>query len=206
MNKWLIVVSVFLAVVGGIAVGQDGGTGGAPGSSASPTPTASATAAALDPVANIGRAEAINLVHHINGLEVQTSQEALGRLQDQEARQFAQRMITEHQALEQQVVNLAAQEDVALFAFQPSTYESAEANRLRALSGNDYDRGYMEVQQQGHESALKDLQQAKDNVDDPEIQALLDQAITAVQQHLDQAGQIQPEATPSPTSSPTSTS
>lgn len=207
---------------------------GAPGTAGSPSPSAPSPGApgtsqpgagggaaagtpavmpALDPAsmaqaAELDRGEALNLIHHLNSLEIRQANEALGRLQNQQARAYAEMLITEHRANDNQLLALSETEQLTIYAFQPSTFEIATEDRLRALPAGEFDRGFLVAQAQGHYRGLQNLQQLEANVTDAEIRAAIVQARTAVQNHLNQAvsllGQLaaNPVASASPLSSP----
>lgn len=128
--------------------------------------------------------------------EIQTSQLALQRSQNARVREFAQRMITEHTGVEQQMQALLQSKGMA-----PRPDEHAQmAMRatqqtlamLGGLSGAAFDRAYMEHQVAAHRWTLNSLDQSLiPATRDGEMRAMLaGQVRPAVAMHLETARQI----------------
>lgn len=132
-----------------------------------------------------------------NQFEIQTSQVALQRSQNQQVRQFAQHMITDHTALEQRMQQLLSAKGMAPqdneISTQLKTNTAATVQSLSARSGADLDRAYMQAQVASHQWTLTSL----DNTlipatRDRDMRAMLQgQARPSVAQHLQQGQQIQ---------------
>ncbi|MBD2067547.1 DUF4142 domain-containing protein [Leptolyngbya sp. FACHB-671] len=84
-----------------------------------------------------------------NNAEIQTSQLALDRSENEEVRQFAQRMIQEHTLANQQLQQIASQYGTNLPA-DPGPLNQAIAEQLAQLSGSEFDRAYMGAQTNAH--------------------------------------------------------
>lgn len=205
MKRILFSLMLMSAAVATATLGQDTGDGGTGTPGASPTPTSTATSApALTPQAQLSNAEILNFIHHVNNLEITESQEALGRLQGDQGRQFAQTLVTEHQANDQELFQLASNENVSILFFQPATYEAAVQNQLRSLSSADFEQVFLIHQRQTHERALQELNRMQGNITDTEIQAFVARTIQTIQNHINlAAGGTAASPSPSPTGSPT---
>jgi putative membrane protein len=130
-------------------------------------------------------------IHHINQKEIHVSQIALDNGTSNEVKSFAQKMITEHQSADQQVLDLAHSENIALPNFQPSDAETAKMNSLEKLSGTQFDRAYIDLMKNGHKEALHELQTASKNSTDPKIRSLIQSMIPTVKSHEQLAMVIQ---------------
>jgi putative membrane protein len=84
-----------------------------------------------------------------NNAEIQTSRLALQRSQDQQVRRFAQQMIDEHSQANDRLTAIARQYGVTL-PTDPGPLNAAIAQELATLSGADFDRAYMEAQENAH--------------------------------------------------------
>lgn len=94
----------------------------------------------------------------IHAMEIETSQLALERSQNANVRQFAQRMVRDHTALQQaQDQMMAARrmtpEHNALSLAMTRNLEPTLAH-LRQLSGAEFDRAYIAMQKNAHQQAL----------------------------------------------------
>ena len=129
-----------------------------------------------------------------NGMEIATGEIAQEKATSAEVKQFARDMVTEHQGLQAQADSLAVRLNV--------TPQPADADSLtRALedarsrlqgepAGAGFDRMYMEMQVQAHESTLNLLNEASAATQNAELRTLIQNATPSVQQHLDRARQI----------------
>jgi putative membrane protein len=122
-------------------------------------------------------------VHHLNQKEIKAAQLALQKSQSTEVKTYAQRMITDHQNADAQVVNLAKAENVTLKDFQPADFEQAQMEQLQSLDGNAFDIAYLDVMRTGHMMALQDLKLVSASTKDPKVKDLLTKIIPTVQQH-----------------------
>lgn len=162
---------------------------------ATPSPTTTPTALQVQDAAL--RSQAINVLHHINSLEIQEAQQAQASLQSTGSQTFAQTLITDHQASEQQVLQLAGQQGITVYAFQPATYEAALDSQLATLVGTTlYDQAFLQGQVLGHQRALQNVQLIQGLVVDPQIKTLLNNAVTMIQKHRDEAARL--AAAPNP--------
>ncbi|HEX8672944.1 MAG TPA: DUF4142 domain-containing protein [Longimicrobium sp.] len=136
------------------------------------------------------------VAHAANMDEIQTSQVALRRSQNAQVREFAQMMITEHTAVDQQMMqmlqakNMTPQPNAAAQAAMQAT--QATLANLNQRSGMDFDRAYMMHQVQAHRWTLTSLDQSLiPSTRDPEMKAFLSTRVRpAVAMHLESAQRI----------------
>lgn len=211
MKRELITAYFLMAVAGAWALGQDEGTpDGTPSPSPTSSPETSPTASpspSPEPASiaeQLNSAVVLNEIHHVNVSEIQSAQSAQGRLQRPDVQQFAQTLITDHQANEIRVQEVASSEGVTLLGFQQSTFEVAGENLLNNLSASEFDQGFLELQRLSHQRAIRDLQSMQSSITDAQVQSLVSDTITMMQQHLEQATSLLSSAgaQPSPTTSP----
>ncbi|HEX8454727.1 MAG TPA: DUF4142 domain-containing protein [Longimicrobium sp.] len=136
------------------------------------------------------------VAHAANMDEIQTSQVALRRSQNAQVREFAQMMITEHTAVDQQMMqmlqakNMTPQPNAAAQAAMQAT--QATLANLNQRSGMDFDRAYMMHQVQAHRWTLTSLDQSLiPSTRDPEMKGFLSTRVRpAVAMHLESAQRI----------------
>ena len=129
---------------------------------------------------------ALYFIHHLNNLEMMQAREAMDRLETQEARNYAQTLINDHETLDQQVVQVATEKNVTLMSFQPSNFEVAINTQLKMLTGTDFERGFFQIQEQCHERALQALEQMRTTITDPQVMSLITQTIPVIERHRDE--------------------
>lgn len=109
---------------------------------------------------------------------------------------FAQRMVTDHGAVNRQAVALATRlnvtpEDNDVSRGLNAAADSSNAN-LRGLSGAAFDRAYVDHEVAYHQAVLDVLDRTLiPNARNAELKTLLEQVRPAIASHLDQAKQLQ---------------
>ena len=136
------------------------------------------------------------VAHAANMDEIQTSQVAIQRSQNAQVRQFAQMMITEHTAVEQEMMRMLQAKNMTP---QPNAVAQAAMQATRATvanlsqrSGMDFDRAYMMHQVQAHRWTLTSLDQSLiPSTRDPEMKTFLSTRVRpGVATHLETAQRI----------------
>ena len=124
-----------------------------------------------------------------NVLEVRLGQTAHTRGANVAVREFGQRMVNEHSALQKQWMDVAKKSAIP-FKADLSPSQVQEFERLNALSGAEFDRAYMDAMVQGHRTKLGSLQSERSASHSSGIRQLIESTLPIVQQHLTQAQQI----------------
>jgi putative membrane protein len=107
---------------------------------------------------------------------------AAGRLAAQKGssravRQYGQRMVREHTALQSEASELKSASGVPL----PAGHDVAEVRRLERLSGAEFDRAYIELTAKRRDDLLRQLERAASRAVDPALRAHAARAIPIVQ-------------------------
>jgi putative membrane protein len=138
-----------------------------------------------------------HVIAHIDtgdSLEVALSQLGVDRAQHTAVRDFARRMVTEHTAHMQSVMQTATQAGITPIPSPRDTAEATTAARmLTRLSstpaGNAFDRRFMRDEVIMHRHLLHDLTMARPQTSGAALQ-VVDQTIPVVRQHLTDAETI----------------
>jgi putative membrane protein len=116
--------------------------------------------------------------------EVQAAQLAEQKTQDPKVKDFAEQMIKDHTAANQQLTTIAQQKGLTV----PTALDSKdqkEIDKLQTLSGSKFDRAYMKGQARDHEAMLKLLQKESSSGKDSDLKSFADQTIPTIQKHID---------------------
>jgi putative membrane protein len=118
----------------------------------------------------------------------------LGRLGAQRAasepvRQFAQRMVTEHGAANQELMQLAARKGMQLPQEMGPEHRAA-MDRLATLSGPAFDEAYMAEMVKGHQAAAALFAREAQQGQDADVRAFAMKALPRVQEHQRLAGDL----------------
>lgn len=157
-----------------------GGTTSSPGGTSSPgTTSPNRSLTAVDK-------QFITKAAQSDQTEIQTSQLALKRSQNQEVRSFAERMIQEHTTSSQQLTPIAQKK-----GFTPpkdiGKENRALLTKLSNLKGTEFDRAYMQGQVQAHSKTLANYQNYLKQGQDPDLTAFASQFAPIVADHLQMA-------------------
>jgi putative membrane protein len=126
-----------------------------------------------------------------NLTEVQLGQLAAQKATDDAVKRFAQRMVTDHGAANDELKKIADQKGMTLPTALDKRHQ-AKMDRLSKLSGADFDRAYMRDLVKDHVKDVKELQRRRDKTKDPDINAWVSKTLPAVRDHLKQAEEIAP--------------
>jgi predicted outer membrane protein len=118
--------------------------------------------------------------------EVMLSNIALQKTQNEQVRAFAQQMVTDHTAANQELATLAASKNVTLPTEADNKHRSA-ADKLNGMSGTEFDRAYMKQMVKDHEASVKLFQRESDRGTDADTKAWAAKMLPALQGHLQMA-------------------
>jgi putative membrane protein len=121
--------------------------------------------------------------------EVQLGQLTLQKSNNEQVKQFAQRMIDDHTKLGEQMKPVAQQLGVS----EPNGISKKDKNaiaKLQALSGPAYDQAYIKDMIKDHKQDLSDFQTEASSGQDPTAKDAANQGSKVIAQHLQMIQQI----------------
>ncbi|MBE9181102.1 DUF4142 domain-containing protein [Oculatella sp. LEGE 06141] len=154
------------------------------GATSSPSINAAASITALDREFALMAAQG-------NQAEIRTSQLALQRATSDDVRAFAQQMIQEHTQANQQLQQIASQRGINLPA-DPGPLNTAIEQQLAQLSGEEFDRAYMEAQTNAHMRTVALFRTQIGQGQDEGLRAYASQLLPNIEQHYQMASQMTP--------------
>jgi putative membrane protein len=132
----------------------------------------------------------VKSVMEVNLAEIELAHLALNKSSNAEIRQFAQKMIHDHTALNAKVKGIAAHIGVSIPS-SPSMEDHALKVKLEAESGATFDKAYISAMVNGHRDADGDFKKEEANGQDPAVKGIAAQAEPTVAEHLHMAEEIQ---------------
>ena len=161
-------------------------------------------ALATPPRAPMGSSELVTLVRAaavstekfvqtaaISGMfEIQSSQLALQKAGDDQIKQFAQMMVTDHQKASDELKTMAQQKSLQL----PQELDRRHASILRRLegrSGGAFDKTYASAQLKGHREAVRLFRSYARDGSDPELKQWAQTTLPTLEEHVRRAETIQ---------------
>lgn len=119
-----------------------------------------------------------------NNAEIQTSQLALERSQNDTVRQYAQRMVEEHTAANEQLQPLAEQRGIELPA-NASSFDTAVLEQLTQIPDEQFDQAYMDAQVNAHLKSLAVFRTGARQVADTDLQNYASTLLPSIRDHLE---------------------
>jgi putative membrane protein len=121
--------------------------------------------------------------------EVQLGQLTLQKSNNDQVKQFAQKMIDDHTKLGEQMKPVAQQLGVPI-PDAPSKKDKATMAKLQALSGSAYDQAYIKDMIKDHKQDLSEFQMEASSGQDPAVKDAASQGSKVIAQHLQLAQQL----------------
>ncbi|MES2322026.1 MAG: DUF4142 domain-containing protein [Pseudomonadota bacterium] len=154
-----------------------------------PGTTASGTAATASTFSRADK-KILMVLAQAHMVEIESGRLAQTRSQSEQVKNFAQRMIDDHTKAQAEVQQLADARNIAL-PKKLGLMNRARVNRLGGLSGEAFDRAYMERAAVAEHKKTHDmLRQAETRAKDPDLKALVARTLPIVDQHLTSAQQL----------------
>ncbi|WP_051379033.1 DUF4142 domain-containing protein [Derxia gummosa] len=114
--------------------------------------------------------------------EVQLGGIAVKNAGHDSVRQFGQRMVDDHGKANTELKTLASAKGVQL-PTETSGKMQREAKKLQGLSGNKFDREYMDSMTDDHEKDIKLFRKAADGADDADVKAFAAKTLPILEEH-----------------------
>jgi putative membrane protein len=128
-------------------------------------------------------------IAHQNLAEIASGKLAAEKSHSTAVREFARWMVEEHTALETESARLAQAKGVKLPA-EPDIEHQSALKRLELMSGESFDRAYLEQMVEDHNEALALLQEAASQAGDAPLRDFAEKASLHVEQHLAEARRL----------------
>lgn len=144
---------------------------------------------------NLSEDELVAALHRVHAAELGEAELARDRASSSEVQRFAERMITDHTQLRDQLnqavteLGLQRQEGQATERLQREATE--RMNQLREASEPEFDRVYIGTQVRAHQNAIDILDANVPTIDDPQLRDVVEDQRRVLQEHLRLAEQIQ---------------
>lgn len=121
--------------------------------------------------------------------EITFSKLALQKATNPKVKAYAQKMITDHEQLDQEMQPVASKLGVT-----PVTSLDAEHqqlyDQLNQMSGTDFDKTYMQDMDTDHHKALSELKAAEPTIQDKQLKPIAKKAVKVVAMHTEMADKM----------------
>jgi len=150
-----------------------------------------ALAVSLPALADISDADggAMKKLASANLHEIEAGKLAASKAQNPQVKQFGQKMADDHGQMLKDLQSLAAKKGVKL-PDQLGMKEQADMVKLKALSGERFDKSYMSDMVQDHQKDVRETQDIANKAQDAEFKAAVLKANAKMQEHLQEAQRV----------------
>jgi putative membrane protein len=124
-----------------------------------------------------------------NAAELKLAKLAQDKATRPEVKAYAKTILDEHHKLNQQLMAQATRQNVDLKE-QPGNETDRAVDAMKDLSGDAFDRAYVQHEIKAHEQAIAKYRDAAGKVKDPEVLSLINQTLPALERHLEAARQL----------------
>jgi putative membrane protein len=125
--------------------------------------------------------------------EIETAKLVMGKTQNDQVKQFAQKMIDDHTQAQQELEQLAQQKNVKL-PTEPDLKHKAEMKLLSAMEGEKLDKTYMSRGGlSDHKKTHQLLAKIESKAKDADLKALAGKLMPVIDQHLAMARDVKKE-------------
>jgi putative membrane protein len=138
-------------------------------------------------------------LHHVNQMEIEVGKLASTKGQHPKVRQYGNRLVRDHTQDDQRVTAFAKQRELSLDsaaqaqnAEQRASMQKHQAlmEKLDGLSGAEFDREFLNAMATGHEQVITQVRDARTQVQDPQLRALIDRLLPQLEQHRNTAKRL----------------
>ena len=118
-----------------------------------------------------------------NVAEINAGQMAANKAASAPVKQLGETMVADHTKANDQLAQIAQQEGISL-PTQPTAQQRAEAQKLMALNGTQFDQAFAQNEVQDHEKAIAEFRTEAKSGHDPALKSFAEQTIPVLQKHL----------------------
>jgi putative membrane protein len=200
VKKLLLLATIALPWAMGPALAQNqiqrteaaqGQTGTGPGITHNPVTPVQGSRRAASGAETLTTSGFVHMASVSDQYEIQAAQLAMQRSQNQEVKNFAQRMATDHETTTRQLQGLVQNISSVQVTTALDAKHTEMLTQLRNARGSDFDRLYMTQQIQAHQNAVDLFHNYSQAGDNAQLKQWASATLPKLQEHLQMAQQTQ---------------
>jgi predicted outer membrane protein len=133
----------------------------------------------------------LSKMHQVNQMEINVGKLAQQKSDDPEVQRYGRNLVRDHEMGDRKVTMLAKQLNLTLMTPQPQTPEQQKmqmqmrmVDKLKTLSGKDFDNAFLSAMVQGHAQAISMLKDAEGKLPEQSpVRMLISKLLPILQQH-----------------------
>ena len=123
-------------------------------------------------------------------MEVELGKLATEKASSPDVKQFGQRMVDDHGKANQELSTIAQQKNVQV-PTELTGKAKGDYDRLSKLSGEQFDRAYMQLMVRDHRKDVSDFRKQSTSAKDADVKSFVSQTLPTLEEHLKMAEQTQ---------------
>lgn len=145
--------------------------------------------AILIATASLSDAQLVTKLHKVNQDEVKAGQLAQERCATDYCKEYGALLIADHQKADEQLAALSKRTGLSMNETLPQEQTAkmhvmhAKMDEVKKLKGEEFDKGFGQVMQNGHAEVLSMLKDAKDSARNPELKTWIGENIGVLNAH-----------------------
>jgi putative membrane protein len=154
-------------------------------------------------------AAVLSQMHQANQVEIQAGDLAKQKAASEDVRKFGDQLAKDHRQSDEEVLSIARKHNIPLAKADAdaATPGAASANaaqatlsrehratldKLRDAQGAEFDREFIKAMSEGHQKSINKLQEAKDDVSNPDVVQLVNKTLPKLQEHHQKVQRLRP--------------
>ena len=122
---------------------------------------------------------------------MQLAELTLKKSENQQVKDFAQTMITDHTAANKDLLQLASDEGLSNFKAEVSPEDKAIYAKMTSITGTAFDTAYIKHAVADHETDVKEYKQAQGMAKDEGLKTYVDKVEPIIEGHLKMAKELE---------------
>jgi putative membrane protein len=114
--------------------------------------------------------------------EIKMGQLAQQKGTTQQVKDLGARLVNDHENLYRQIQQVASSQNITV-PDKPNAQQEKEISRLESMSGEQFDRAFLQMQERDHRREISAFQRESKNTANPQIAELAKNAIPTLQEH-----------------------
>lgn len=129
-----------------------------------------------------------------NQAEMELADMAQQRASNEQVKEYAKQLREDHERANEELRRIADQSQVTL-STEMDTAHRQTTDRLRGLSGQQFDKEFLKQSVEAHQQAIERYQQMAQQATSPELKTYISSQLPMLQQHLQRAQELQSGST-----------
>src|SRR5579872_7519 len=147
-------------------------------------------------------ADVLSQIHATNEAEMKVGRLAEKKGSTEDVRNYGKELARDHSAADRKVIGLAKEEGIELAPpagasvdlQKKENHNGAVAEMLANVSGNTFDRDFLEAMQKDHEKDIAKLTEAMNSTSDPKLKNLIAELLPKLKHHEEMAEKLRTRA------------